>query len=64
MQHKTFSCREREAIKRQKINEITKEKEKKKQENQKNGILKRNEKNKDNKRKEKENMTGKTASIC
>ena len=39
------------SLKRRKIKQITKEKEKKRQENQKNEVIKRKGKNKDNKRK-------------
>ena len=51
----------RRILKRQKIKEITKEKEKKRQQNQKNEVLKRKVKNKYNKRKRK---YGRSASWC
>ena len=55
-----FILRGKRSLKRQKIKEITKEKEKKRQENQKNGVYKGKEKIKI--RKEKENMIGKPVS--
>ena len=46
------------SLEKQKIREITKEREKKRHENQKSEVIKR-KKNKDKKRKDKENMGGK-----
>ena len=49
-------------LKREKIQEITKEKEKKREENQKNEVIKRKGKNKDKKRKEIEKRKRKSGS--